>query len=87
MTIRLTTVSAAFLFGASAVLAQQTGNPPVGAEKENAAQECTRTQRHDHWAERGFPGLKSPCKPVKAADAKPKARLDGHDHGKIHKNQ
>ena len=87
MTIRLFTISAALLFGASAVLAQQTGNPPAGAEKDSAPQECAKTQRHDHGAERGFPGSKSPCKPVKSAAAKPKAKVDGHDHGKMHKNQ
>lgn len=89
MTIKLLAISAAFLFGASAVLAQQAGTPPTGADKDKeiAAQECAKTQRHDHGAERGFPGSKSPCKPVKSAAAKPKAKVDGHDHGKIHKNQ
>jgi hypothetical protein len=87
MTPRLITVSAALLFGASAVLAQQTEGPPAGAEKGGVAQECARIQRHDHGAERGFPGSRSPCKPLKSAAAKPKAKVDGHDHGKVHKNQ
>lgn len=87
MTIRLITISAALVLGASAVLAQQTGNPPASAEKDSVAQDCARIQRHDHGAERGFPGSRSPCKPMKSAAAKPKAKVDGHDHGKIHKNQ
>lgn len=87
MTTRLITVSAALLFGASAVFAQQTGTPPASAEKDSVAQECAKAQRHDHGADRGFPTSKSACKTMKTAAAKPKAKVDGHDHGKMHKNQ
>lgn len=86
MALQHIAISAALL-GASAVYAQKSDADTSSPEKVGGTTECVRTQRHDHGAERGFPATKAPCKPVKSASAKPKAKVDGHDHGKMHKNQ
>lgn len=78
---------AALMLGASGALAQQAGDGAATSGKDSRVADCVRTQRHDHGAERGFPATKAPCKPVKSASAKTKAKVDGHDHGKMHKNQ
>jgi hypothetical protein len=87
MTTRILSLAAALVFAASSALAQQAGEAPAATQKDTAAPECVRIQRHDHGADRGFPGAKPPCKPVKTASAKPRGKVDGHDHGRMHKNQ
>jgi hypothetical protein len=76
----------AFALIASVASAQSTDTP---AEAPVAKQDCAK--RHDHGAERQAPTPQAGCKSDKVAKAKPQARkkatVQGHDHGKIHKNQ
>lgn len=62
--------------------------PAAPAEKPAAAQDCVKP--HDHGAERQAPTPGKGCKPAaKVAKAKPQAKgksVEGHDHGKVHKN-
>lgn len=87
MTITLLSISSALLFAAAAVLGQQIGDPAVGAERQSAGQKCAKMQRHDHGAERGFPGSKWPCKPTKSPAAAPGPDVDEQDRGKMHQNE
>jgi hypothetical protein len=66
----------------------QSSETPV--ESTAAKQDCVK--RHDHGAERQAPSSRKDCKTEKkAAMAKPQAKkegaIQGHDHGKFHKNQ
>jgi hypothetical protein len=75
----------ALAIAASASFAQQAEVP---AETASATQKCVK--RHDHGAERQSPTFSKDCKPAPAKVAKAdkkKDRVQGHDHGKVHKNQ
>jgi hypothetical protein len=87
MSIRTLTLAVLLGFCASASFAQQAAAP---ADAASSAQECAKA-RHDHGADRGTPSSKSGCKPLakkaKVAKADKKTGVQGHDHGKVHKNQ
>jgi hypothetical protein len=77
----------ALAFAASVVSAQSADAPAAASA---AKQDCAK--RHDHGAERQAPtpqaGCKTTQKVAKAkSQAKSKGAIQGHDHGKMHKNQ
>jgi hypothetical protein len=86
MSIRLITIAALLGLASTAVSAQQAAAPAAAAP---SAKDCAKA-RHDHGADRGTPSAASGCKPLagkaKAVKAE-KAEIQGHDHGKMHKNQ
>jgi hypothetical protein len=78
-------IACVFAFAASAAFAQQAEAP---VETASTTQKCVK--RHDHGAERQAPTFGKDCKPAPAKIAKAdkkKDRVQGHDHGKVHKNQ
>lgn len=90
MFIRTITLATLVGFAVSASFAQQAAAPTDAA---SSAQECAKA-RHDHGADRGTPSSKSGCKPLakkakiaKADQTDKKTGVQGHDHGKVHKNQ
>lgn len=90
MSIRTLTLAVLLGFSVSASLAQQATAPTDAA---SSAQDCAKA-RHDHGADRGAPSSKSGCKPLakkakvaKADKSDKKTGIQGHDHGKVHKNQ
>jgi hypothetical protein len=87
MSLRTIALAALLGFAGSLSFAQQA---PAPAATAPAAQDCAKT-RHDHGADKGTPSASSGCKPTakksKTAKAAKKADMQGHDHGKMHKNQ
>jgi hypothetical protein len=87
MSIRTLSLALLLGFSVSAALAQQAAAPTAAA---SSAQNCAKAP-HDHGADRGTPSSKSGCKPAakkdKVATTDKKAGVQGHDHGKVHKNQ
>jgi hypothetical protein len=78
-------IACVFAFAASTAFAQQAEVP---AEAASTTQNCVK--RHDHGAERQAPSIRKDCKPAAAKVAtadKKKDKVQGHDHGKFHKNQ
>ncbi|GAB3758846.1 hypothetical protein GCM10028796_05130 [Ramlibacter monticola] len=76
-----------FALMASVASAQSADMP---AESPATRQDCVK--RHDHGAERQMPMPQTGCKAAeKVGKAQPKAKktdpIQGHDHGKVHKNQ
>lgn len=68
---------------ATASLGQQAAAPAASAAR---ATDCV--PRHDHGAERGTPSPQARCGSASQAKAKKQGKaIDGHNHGKIHKNQ
>lgn len=74
---------------ASAQPAEPAGSTATPAAPPAAKQDCGK--RHDHGAERQVPTPQVGCKSEKVAKTKPQAKkneaIQGHDHGKFHKNQ
>jgi hypothetical protein len=85
MSARLLITSLSLMFAATTAFAQNAEAPAASA---SAAQDCVpQKPRHDHGAERGMPTPQKKCAPEKkTAKAKSNA-IQGHDHGKVHKNQ
>lgn len=85
MSARLLITSLSLAFAATTAFAQTADVPAAAA---SATQDCVpQKARHDHGAERGMPTPQKKCAPEKkTAKAKTKA-VQGHDHGKVHKNQ
>lgn len=86
MNTRHLLLTCALSLGASMAIAQGTA---AAADPAAKAQDCVA--RHDHGAERQVPTPKKGCKPAaKVVKATPDAKekpVQGHDHGKFHKNQ
>jgi hypothetical protein len=87
MLLKTIALTAFLAIAASASVAQEGTSVPDAATK---AQDCARA-RHDHGADRGTPSSKSGCKTTARKHASEKAgakgSVQGHDHGKVHKNQ
>ena len=79
-------LTCAIAFASAAALAQ-----PAEAPAEVAPVKPTCVKRHDHGAERQSATFNRDCKPAAAkvakAGKKKESGIQGHDHGKIHKNQ
>lgn len=80
-------MACALVLVASGVFAQAAETP---SEKPPAAKDCMKP--HDHGAERQMPTPSKGCASAdKATKAKASTRknkaIEGHDHGKMHKNQ
>ena len=83
MMSRTLTVSLLLALAATASLAEQAQPPAMSAAQ---AEDCV--VRHDHGAERGTPSPQARCGIASQGKAKKQGEaVDGHDHGKIHKNQ
>ena len=87
MKLQRIALACALSLAATSIFAQSTDAP---AEKAPAAKDCVK--RHDHGAERQAPTPDKGCKPAqktaKSKAAAPKEKtIEGHDHGKVHKNQ
>lgn len=66
--------------------AAQTAVPAAAAA--SATQECVpQKPRHDHGADRLMPTPQKKCPEQQKAAAAGTKAIQGHDHGKIHKNQ
>lgn len=92
MNIPRIAVTCALALTASLSFAQSTETSKENTLPENApaAKDCVK--RHDHGAERQVPSSRKGCKPpAKVAKAKTEGKkaedIQGHDHGKFHKNQ
>ena len=74
---------------ASAQPAETAGSTETPVAPPAAKQDCVK--RHDHGAERQVPTPQAGCKSERVAKTKPRVKkneaIQGHDHGKIHKNQ
>lgn len=81
-------VALAIAIAASPAFAQQA-QAPAPSQAASATKDCTK--RHDHGAERQMPSSRKDCEPASKKDAggsaKKQATTQGHDHGKVHKNQ
>ena len=89
MNIRLIPLAASLLVAGSTAFAQQAPAPAetAPATKQGTRGDCPATKPHDHAAERGFPSASKPCKPTAKSLPAAQKPADGHDHGKMHKNQ
>lgn len=93
MNIHRLTLLCALAFAGSSAFSQSADTPaaaPATAPAPAAAQDCAK--HHDHGAERYVPTPGKGCNPAeKVAKSKSQAAkaktIEGHDHGKIHKNQ
>jgi hypothetical protein len=82
---RFLATTLALAYFATPVLGQTAAAPAAVASAE---QDCApQKPKHDHGADRGMPTPQKKCgAEKKATKAKVKA-VQGHDHGKVHKNQ
>lgn len=87
MQVRLFILSLSLAFTAGA-FAQSAAAPAAAASATSAVPDCVpQKPRHDHGADRGMPTPQKKCGTQPRGKAASTKAIEGHDHGKVHKNQ
>lgn len=82
---RLLIATLALALSATPALSQTAAEPAAAA---SAAKDCTpQKPKHDHGADRGTPTPQKKCATEKKIVKAKSQAIQGHDHGKVHKNQ